>query len=159
MDFSQRTRHEVLLRDIHVHCKIDSLESLVSLFLAIRPTVLETIPVWAFPMDVSRSFSNIHAFLQQKIAFILNNCVSSSDFKTNNLNTLSEGESRYHQTIDLWLKQTNKPQRKKMNCRTYAPANIQISLRNRAVWSESSLGTFWIVKDAKFLHAENEASN
>ena len=33
------------------------------------------------------------------------------------------------------------------------PAKIQISLRIRAVWSESSLGAFWIVKDAKFLHA------
>ena len=28
------------------------------------------------------------------------------------------------------------------------PAKIQISLRIRAVWSESSLGAFWIAKDA-----------
>ena len=36
------------------------------------------------------------------------------------------------------------------------PAKIQISLRIRAVWSESSLGAFWIAKDASFLHADNE---
>ena len=39
------------------------------------------------------------------------------------------------------------------------PAKIQISLRIRAVWSESSLGTFWKAKDAKFLHAINEVCN
>ena len=33
------------------------------------------------------------------------------------------------------------------------PAKIQIRLRIRAVWSESSLDAFWIAKDAKFLHA------
>ena len=31
------------------------------------------------------------------------------------------------------------------------PAKIQIGLRIRAVWSESSLGDFWIAKDTKFL--------
>ena len=35
------------------------------------------------------------------------------------------------------------------------PAKIQIRLRIRAVWSESSLGLFWIAKDAKCLHADN----
>ena len=35
-------------------------------------------------------------------------------------------------------------------------AKIQISLRFRAVWSESSLRAFWITKDAKFLHVDNE---
>ena len=39
------------------------------------------------------------------------------------------------------------------------PAKIQISLRIRAVWSESSLGAFWIGKDAKFLYVENEDSD
>ena len=39
------------------------------------------------------------------------------------------------------------------------PAKIQISLRNRAVWSESSLSAFWITKDAKFLYVDNEDSN
>ena len=38
------------------------------------------------------------------------------------------------------------------------PAKIQISLRIRAVWSESPLGAYWIAKDAKFLHADNEDS-
>ena len=36
---------------------------------------------------------------------------------------------------------------------------IQISLRIRAVWSESSPGAFRIVKSAKFLHADNEDSD
>ena len=35
-------------------------------------------------------------------------------------------------------------------------AKMQIILRNRAVWSESSLGTFWIAKNAEFLLADNE---
>ena len=39
------------------------------------------------------------------------------------------------------------------------PAKIQISLRRRAVWSESSLGAFWIANDAKFLQTDNEDSN
>ena len=39
------------------------------------------------------------------------------------------------------------------------PAKIQISLCIRAVWSESSLDTFWIAKDAKFLQAENKDSD
>ena len=36
------------------------------------------------------------------------------------------------------------------------PAKIQISLRIRADWSESSLGALWTAEDAKFLHADNE---
>ena len=36
------------------------------------------------------------------------------------------------------------------------PAKIQISLRICAVWSESSLGAFWIARSAKHLHADNE---
>ena len=38
-------------------------------------------------------------------------------------------------------------------------AKIQISLRIGEVWSESSLSAFWIAKDAKFLHADNEKSH
>ena len=36
------------------------------------------------------------------------------------------------------------------------PAKIQISLCIHAFWSESSLGTFWIAKDAKFFHVDNK---
>ena len=36
------------------------------------------------------------------------------------------------------------------------PAIIQNGLRIYTVSSESSLGTFWIAKDANFLHAVNE---
>ena len=35
-------------------------------------------------------------------------------------------------------------------------AKIQIRLRIRAVWSESSLCAFWIGKDRKFLYEDNE---
>ena len=35
-------------------------------------------------------------------------------------------------------------------------AKIQISLRIRAVWSESSLDAHWIAKGTKFLHVDNE---
>ena len=38
------------------------------------------------------------------------------------------------------------------------PAKIQISLRIRAVWSEYSLGAFWIAKDTNFILADNEDS-
>ena len=40
--------------------------------------------------------------------------------------------------------------------RNVHPVKIQISLRIRAVWSESSLGVFWITKDAESHHADNE---
>ena len=36
------------------------------------------------------------------------------------------------------------------------PAKIQISLRIRAVWSESSLGAFWLAKVKNFLQEDNE---
>ena len=39
------------------------------------------------------------------------------------------------------------------------PAKIQIRLRFRAVWSESSLDAFWIDKDAKFLYADIKDSD
>ena len=39
------------------------------------------------------------------------------------------------------------------------PTKMQISLRVRTVWSESSQHAFCIVKDAKFLQANNEYSN
>ena len=36
---------------------------------------------------------------------------------------------------------------------------IRISLRIRAVRPESLAGSFWIAKDSKFLHADNEDSD
>ena len=39
------------------------------------------------------------------------------------------------------------------------PAKIQISLRVRAVWSESSLGAIQIHTGAQFLHSDNKDSN
>ena len=45
---------------------------------------------------------------------------------------------------------------RKRTFRHARPAKIQISLHIHAVWSESSLGTFWTAQDAKVLHAGNE---
>ena len=39
------------------------------------------------------------------------------------------------------------------------PVKIQISLRIRAVWSETSLGALWIVNDARIVHEDNEDSD
>ena len=36
------------------------------------------------------------------------------------------------------------------------PVKIQISMHIHTFWSESSLGTFWITKGTKFLHADDE---
>ena len=38
------------------------------------------------------------------------------------------------------------------------PAKVQTSLSIHLVLSEFSLGIFWKVKDAKFLHVDNEES-
>ena len=39
------------------------------------------------------------------------------------------------------------------------PANIQISLCIRTVWSESLLGSVWIANDKKLLHGDNNDSD
>ena len=69
-------------------------------------------------------------------------------------------------SIDMWL---NIAREYKPNVQPYwsalaenihvRPAKIQISLRMRAVWAESSLHAFWIIKYATFLHADNEDSD
>ena len=70
-----------------------------------------------------------------------------------------------HIIIQTWTNNTRaltyKPNRQKTyfvlsNVRT---AKIQISLRIRASWSESSQCAFWLAKDAKFLHADNKHSD
>ena len=48
---------------------------------------------------------------------------------------------------------------RKSTLRHVPPVKILIRLRFCAVWSESWLGAFWIAKDAKFLHADNEDSD
>ena len=40
-----------------------------------------------------------------------------------------------------------------------SPVMIQIRLRIRAAWSESSLGSFSIAKDVNILHADNDLSD
>ena len=48
---------------------------------------------------------------------------------------------------------------RKRTFREVRHAKIQISLRIRAVWSETSQRACWIDKDAKFIPAENEDSD
>ena len=58
-----------------------------------------------------------------------------------------------------WHKYLLEPQLKKCTFGHVRPAKFQISLRISEVWPESSLGTFWIAKDAKFLQADKEESH
>ena len=51
---------------------------------------------------------------------------------------------------------TNETQRQKRTFWPVRTARIQFSPRISAVCSESSLDSFWIAKDVKFLHADNE---
>ena len=51
------------------------------------------------------------------------------------------------------------PQRQETYLQTFRSAKIQIRLHICAVWSESSLGEFWIAKDAMLFHAGNEDSD
>ena len=64
---------------------------------------------------------------------------------------------------DNWKKlwKRDEPQRPKtyLQIEYVRPAKIQISLRIRAYWSESSLGGFRIAKEAKSLRADNEDSD
>ena len=48
------------------------------------------------------------------------------------------------------------PKRQKRTFGLVRPAKIPISLRIRAGWSESSLGAFWMSKDAIFLHTDSD---
>ena len=65
--------------------------------------------------------------------------------------------SLFSNTVCLHLQRfmknkTNNEMNRNVRKRTFIdvrPEKIQISLRIRAVWSESSLGAFWIAKDAK----------
>ena len=47
----------------------------------------------------------------------------------------------------------------KTNKMTMCPANTQISLGIRPVWSKSLLCTQWVAKDPSFLHADSEDSD
>ena len=49
-----------------------------------------------------------------------------------------------------------KPQRQKTNLWTCTPSEDSDQLRILAFGLEFSLGAFWIVKEAKFLRADNE---
>ena len=60
------------------------------------------------------------------------------------------------------LKLSNRPMYRYVRKHTFGhvrPAKIQISLGICAFWPEQSLHAFWIVKDAKFLRADNKDSD
>ena len=54
---------------------------------------------------------------------------------------------------------TLEPQSQKTFIGHVCQAKIQINLRMREVWQQSSLGSFWTAKDVKCLHEENENSD
>ena len=51
------------------------------------------------------------------------------------------------------------PPRDKTNKVSVCPANTQIRLGVRPVWSESLLGTQWVAKDPRFLHVDSKDSD
>ena len=68
----------------------------------------------------------------------------------------------------LWYRKVNRRDNYQLQARSHSttfneesPERIQVRRRIRAIrsWSESSLGAFWITKDAKFLNADIEDSN
>ena len=61
--------------------------------------------------------------------------------------------------VHLTLCYINEPPHDKTNKMTVYPAQTQISLGIRPVWSESSLCTQWVAKDPSFLNADSEVSD
>ena len=57
------------------------------------------------------------------------------------------------------IDQSFEPPHDKINKVTVRPANTQISLGIRPVWSESSLCSQWVAKHPSFLHAGSEDSD
>ena len=77
---------------------------------------------------------------------------TSSDFHPNSQPAWRHGKYVDRVENSHWLRR---------NVRKHAfghvrPVKIQISLRICAGWSESSLGAWWIARDAIFLHADKE---
>ena len=60
---------------------------------------------------------------------------------------------------DLYIETRFEPRHDKTNKMSVRPANTQISLGIRPIWSESSLCAQWVAKDQSFLHADNEDSD
>ena len=58
-----------------------------------------------------------------------------------------------------WKWTLYEPRHDKPNKMSVRPANTQISLGIRPVWSESSLCAQWVAKDPSFLHADSEDSD
>ena len=70
------------------------------------------------------------------------------------------GASIYHQIINpIFVWDTLSCKNRNRNLRHVHPVMVQISLHIWAVWSESSLGAFWIAHDVKFPHVDNKDSD
>ena len=62
--------------------------------------------------------------------------------------------------MNLYIQQMRRNINRKCTVGHVRLAQIQISLRIPVVWTESSLGAFWIAsQDAKFLHVDKEDSD
>ena len=59
----------------------------------------------------------------------------------------------------LYVKKYKKRNGRKRTFGRMRPAKIQIRLRMRAVWSESSLGALWTANQPRFLRADSEGCN
>ena len=74
---------------------------------------------------------------------------------------LNERDLNNQTSFEIILCQSylSEPCHDKTNKMSVGPAQTQISLGVRPVWSESSLCAQWVAKDSSFLHADSEDSD
>ena len=65
-------------------------------------------------------------------------------------------QSHLWKTQTYWTSSDLSRSVRKLTFRHVSPVKIQVSLHNQTCWLESSLGTFLIAKDVKFLHVDNK---
>ena len=91
--------------------------------------------------------------LQKLLTFFSKNTCESDIVLTRTINTLTINE--FVKLTMLWTTgpeyYTYETNVRKRLFRHVRLAKIQITLRNRTVWSESSLGTFWVAQDAFYF--------
>ena len=107
-------------------------------------------------LPIPRDKSIIKKMMDQKGAEGPNSTIAWVNIM--NASPVPEAACNYQNYSGVRFRKKYKPQRKLHNFGHVRPEKIQISLRIRAGWSESSLGTFWIVKEAKICNVENEDS-
>ena len=65
----------------------------------------------------------------------------------------------HYRIRDLLMQRRFEPQRQKKYFRYVSCVKSQISLQECTIWSVSSLGSFWLPKDAKYLYVDVEDSD